>query len=538
MEVAGHYLSPRAQVDTPVFDIDLQRFRYIPNENQEEYIETELTPEEIEVYRQGGYIVEEVDKFQSGGTYYTVPGSKGVYRKVNGKWQVDFNRSGSFQPLSKGDVAKRIAVIEKNKTQYYDKDYGDLVSSKSAKYQAAPKAQASKPTAAQTKAQQNFDKNFKVTDKSKYEKVEDKIQEDIQEYKDYMQAKGETVPEDTNFDDMIKRGWESYGNVKPWWRADPTDQMKASNPAPNALERTWEYATNPLTAFEYAVSGGGAENMPYNINAMRMAGIDPGVVEGRNLVGNALNTFNLVDAGDKVVRNTAEGNLGTAALEAMRFIPGARVNTGAGKFLTTKTPLKNAYKINPYALKENPEMYVYRARPVGQNPDMNMAAQLRAKEAAGEPLTWYQRNLLNPQTNPQILAREKYYGQWFEKDPSRLDFYINPGTRNFADNDVIEILRTRLPKTEAATFNVSKYPDAKVLSASSETEFILPKNIVESAERFPETSWKQLVDEDKVFNKPNWLRGYKQVGGSIDLELTPEEIAWYKSQGYEVEELD
>jgi hypothetical protein len=61
MEVAGHYLSPRAQVDTPVFDIDLQRFRYIPNENQEEYIETELTPEEIEVYRQGGYIVEELD---------------------------------------------------------------------------------------------------------------------------------------------------------------------------------------------------------------------------------------------------------------------------------------------------------------------------------------------------------------------------------------------------------------------------------------------------------------------------------------------
>ena len=32
------------------------------------YIETELTPEEIEVYRKGGYVVEEVDKFQKGGT--------------------------------------------------------------------------------------------------------------------------------------------------------------------------------------------------------------------------------------------------------------------------------------------------------------------------------------------------------------------------------------------------------------------------------------------------------------------------------------
>jgi hypothetical protein len=32
MEIAGHYLSPRADMDTPVFDIDLQRFRYIPKE--------------------------------------------------------------------------------------------------------------------------------------------------------------------------------------------------------------------------------------------------------------------------------------------------------------------------------------------------------------------------------------------------------------------------------------------------------------------------------------------------------------------------
>lgn len=31
MEIAGHYLSPRAQMDTPVFDTDLQRFKYIPN---------------------------------------------------------------------------------------------------------------------------------------------------------------------------------------------------------------------------------------------------------------------------------------------------------------------------------------------------------------------------------------------------------------------------------------------------------------------------------------------------------------------------
>jgi hypothetical protein len=68
MEVAGHYMSPRADMDTPVYDPEMGRFKYVPNEN---YIETELTPEEIQQYRDGGYVVEELpdtDKFQKGGT--------------------------------------------------------------------------------------------------------------------------------------------------------------------------------------------------------------------------------------------------------------------------------------------------------------------------------------------------------------------------------------------------------------------------------------------------------------------------------------
>ena len=182
------------------------------------------------------------------------------------------------------------------------------------------------------------------------------------------------------------------------------------------------------------------------------------------------------------------------------------------RFLGTEEGLlSNTYKVNPWALKENPEMMLYRARPVGQDINMNMAAQLRAKEAAGEPLKWYQKQLLNPQTNPEILAREKYYGQWFEKDPSRLDFYINPETRNFVDEDAIEILRTKLPRSEANKLNVSQFDDAKLLSASPKTEFILPKDMISSAEAFPESSWQQLIQEDKVFNTPHWLKGYKGV---------------------------
>jgi hypothetical protein len=77
------------------------------------FIEADLDEDEIEEYRRGGYIVEEIDTYQKGGTVYTVKGSKGYYKKVNGQWQVDWNRSGKYQPLSKGDVKARTAVLDK-----------------------------------------------------------------------------------------------------------------------------------------------------------------------------------------------------------------------------------------------------------------------------------------------------------------------------------------------------------------------------------------------------------------------------------------
>ena len=46
----------------------------------------------------------------------------------------------------------------------------------------------------------------------------------------------------------------------------------------------------------------------------------------------------------------------------------------------------------------------------------------------------------------------------------------------------------------------------------------------------------------KLTERNNWTRGIIeknfQDGGPIELELTPEEIDWYISQGYEVEDLN
>lgn len=261
------------------------------------------------------------------------------------------------------------------------------------------------------------------------------------------------------------------------------------------------------------------QNLPY------VGKYIPNFLDATGMIGNMASGLG------RIPLNLEKGNYGQATLSvAMPLgfgaLAGVSANTtgefinnivnplaGTGDLMNNlgNKYLPNAYKLNPWALKENPEMLLYRARPVGQNPDMNMAAQLKAKEAAGEPLKWYQKNLLNPQTNPEIIAREKYYGRWFEKDPNRLDFYIDPGRRNFADEETIEILRTKLPKSDAAKLNASQFDDAKLLSLSPETEFILPKEMINSAERFPESSWQQLIQEDRKFNTPNWLRGYKEV---------------------------
>jgi hypothetical protein len=185
----------------------------------------------------------------------------------------------------------------------------------------------------------------------------------------------------------------------------------------------------------------------------------------------------------------------------------------AGNALTTG-PLKNAYKFNPKALKENPEAYLYRAQEIGQDPYKNMAAQLREKEAAGEQLKWYQKNLLNPQTDPRMIAREKYYGQWFENDPSRLPYYLSSDKIDEAG----EILRIKLPKSEVLKSNISNFDDAKILSLSPETEFILPKSMIESAERFSPSFLQELIQQDEAFNTPHWLWGYKktkQTGGEF-----------------------
>jgi hypothetical protein len=317
-----------------------------------------------------------LNPYQDGGEtdFYTVKGSKGVYRKVNGQWEVDWDKSGNFQPLSKGDVKKRSEQLNKNAELLFDPNYSDLISSQNLEYKAAPKEELKKKlTSGQTAAQKVFAKDFKVSGKDRLGKAEDKIEKGVADYVKYhnenfdrplTQQDIDNARETISNNIMASEGVydPSAGkfnrNASTIANEDSEYIMKTDFPENasfgNYAQRGWEYLTNPFTAAEYIVSGGGAGNMPFNINELRMAGIDPGVVEGRNIVGNTLNTStNLFDAGDKVIRNTLAGNYGTAVLEAMRFLPVAGYADDLIKFIgrnvddvarlakKSKTPLQN-----------------------------------------------------------------------------------------------------------------------------------------------------------------------------------------------------
>jgi hypothetical protein len=101
--------------------------------------------------------------------------------------------------------------------------------------------------------------------------------------------------------------------------------------------------------------------------------------------------------------------------------------------------------------------------------------------------------------------REEHFGQWFTKDKNDFDFYKTD--REFIDPEVIKL---QVPKSKLESF--SNYN--KSLSRAPDREFVVPK------------------DQQELYRTQ-----YKK-GGYIDAELTPEEIAWYRSQGYQVEDMD
>ena len=143
------------------------------------------------------------------------------------------------------------------------------------------------------------------------------------------------------------------------------------------------------------------------------------------------------------------------------------------------------------AISNEDWQYLYRVQEKGFDIEKPTLKAIEDRVSAGEG-KWYDHNILNnPELRSNIQSRDKYYGQWFDSDPKRLDYYL-------ADKgEEVDILRTKVPKKILDQYRIDKIdPEiAKKWSLSHETEYIVPKDLIQQAEKFDKKDWQKLIDE-------------------------------------------
>ena len=214
-------------------------------------------------------------------------------------------------------------------------------------------------------------------------------------------------------------------------------------------------------------------------------------------------------------------------------------------YLTTKTPLRNTYKINPFAVKE-PDVILTRTQKPGQTDELRRLDELESKKASGN-IDVVENYIYNQMLKSPVSAPG--YGRGFSSRLADIDYYSYPNiqaTRGY--EGFPEILKTRLPAKEAKKFNVGTNPVEGYVSYAPGREFLLPKDLVYSAESFiPNVGYGagaagnrgpgsinnfiRTVDaEQRIANTPNWLTGYPSVANkSSDVSKSfKSEIDWGK----------
>lgn len=505
-------------------------------------------------YRKYGGIL---SKMQDGGNFYTLKGSKGVYRKVGNKWEVDWNRTGNFQPLSKGDVKERTANLNKNAQPLYDRDYTAMMGVKSEAPvpqnpfttnfvnqfgitdQAIANASAVAPTVenaqklerlTQQKAYEDAlrqrqaaarQRENELLEQSKFTNVPlSQVSDETQMYTDDVErqaiagapAAREARKRQAEFE---KQQWEKYNKMSTFERI---------------MDRTKGFMVDPLGMTSRALMGeqgyipGMGEGLlnkddPDYYKYLVAAGYTPGEFDMFDVqsmvnpmywgasIGNNINKGNYLDAGIEAVLTFAPMVPKGTISQGARML-GDDVSRGVN-YLTTKTPVKNTYKLNPNALKENPEVLLHRVQKPGQTE---------------EYITKHYGKEMQPG-----------WGRAFSSDPSDMLYYTNSSVRKqrgYLDDP--EILRLRVPKKDIDQFNIYNFNEFQksqglrpyAFGSNKPTqEFVLPIQEIIKAEKFNLNDLDQLMKEADRFNTPHWWRGYgsktpKQLPGSPNVPNT------------------
>jgi hypothetical protein len=207
-----------------------------------------------------------------------------------------------------------------------------------------------------------------------------------------------------------------------------------------------------------------------------------------------VNPFSWIQSGERAVGSLSEGQYGDAALNALGALPALGFADDVGRALskgrnaTTRTPLKNAWKLNtPKKLMRSAE--IPKVSSLDDVVDLYRVQERNAKtfqQLADEG------KLNKAFNNPQTLARkaeeEKYFGQWFTNNKKDLDFYI--ADREFLDPEIINL---KIPRSE-----LSKYSNYdKTLSRAPDREFVIPLSEQQKYINTPKNSFKSEIDWGK-----------------------------------------
>lgn len=239
------------------------------------------------------------------------------------------------------------------------------------------------------------------------------------------------------------------------------DRKQRKKIAESARERTGQWTTNPKDLYERSLDMGDVFRLfPNDPNSVIDDYLNPMVAIG-GMAGGL----------ERIPYNVQQGNYGEAALDLATPIFAGALEKAAeiarpmvGKYLTTQTPLANAYKLNPYAYAGSPGM-MYRG--VGRE---GMA------DAIG---TGYFR------AKPNVAV--EYF----------------PGTK--------------LPMQKDFTGATYWTPNVNVARKYADVIAEVPEFTAEFVNRYgPNKSWSQLTNDkifvdDARFYVPHWLHGLKRI---------------------------
>ena len=553
----GQYLPPYSGMHQ--FDTDV--VREIPLAEEGGTI-MELTDDEIKQYRDAGYVVDLTPypkrhnpanafpvtdprsmqeggdmQFQDGGQLYQLNNSSAIYRKVGNKWEVDWNRSGNFQPISKGDVKKREANLNKNAKPIYGTENpftNNWVNNFTTTDAALTRASNAAPTVENAKKLNRLINQRAIQDakaEAESQALQQKqitdvplaqVSDNTQTYSDDVEraaiaSKPLVDAAKKRQAEFQKKLWEQY------------NKMSASE---RAIDRVKGFMSDPFGMTSRAVMGeqgylpgmgeGLLPNNPYYKDYISALGYTPGEMD----MFNVQSMINPMYWGASIGNNMRQGNYLDAGIEAaLTFAPMAPKGTGSNivrgaqmiqddvargaNYLTTQTPLRNAYKINPFAFKPNPEAY-YR---------------VLGKEGVNDALE-----------SGVIRANQKNIHP-FSGEPIYDKPYFSKGVP--FDRDWKSPFKNKKGKQSVGSI----YPDETMVEVFGHNKFYPTNDLVTS----PSVTLTPF-DEGVNFYKRDWLKGYEpvevpgQLPGSPNAlnrnKLFPDDVV-YSKQGanYTVEDV-